>query len=55
MPPRLLSTPVELAVEPDLAAQEALFEKVAAEFAAPLLRLAPAKRVSHRATEFRLP
>jgi RNA polymerase sigma-70 factor (ECF subfamily) len=42
MPPRLLSTPLDLAAEPNLAGQEALFEKVAAEFAAPLTRLARA-------------
>ena len=42
MPPRLLSTPLDLAAEPDLAGQEALFETVATEFAAPLARLARA-------------
>ncbi len=38
----MISTPLDLAAEPQVAAQEALFEKVAAEFAAPLARLARA-------------
>src|SRR5881394_4059915 len=42
MPPRMTSTSLELAAEPDIASQEALFEKLAAEFAAPLTRLARA-------------
>jgi RNA polymerase sigma-70 factor (ECF subfamily) len=42
MPPRIIDTPLVIATEPDTAAQEALFEKVAAEFAAPLARLARA-------------
>ncbi len=41
----MISTPIELAAERDLAGQDALFEKVAAEFAAPLTRLARAHEV----------
>src|SRR6187397_59626 len=39
MPPRVISTSLDLATDPDTSGQEALFEKVAAEFAAPLARL----------------
>ncbi|MEO8064196.1 MAG: RNA polymerase sigma factor [Pseudomonadota bacterium] len=42
MSPRPISTSLDLAAEPDTAGQEALFEKAAAEFAAPLARLARA-------------
>ena len=42
MPPRVISTSLDLATDPDTSGQEALFEKVAAEFAAPLARLARA-------------
>lgn len=42
MQPRPLSPSLALAAEPDLARQEALFETVATEFAAPLARLARA-------------
>ena len=42
MPPRVISTSLDLATDPDTFGQEALFEKVAAEFAAPLARLARA-------------
>jgi len=38
----MIATPLDLAAGPDTAGQEALFEKVAAEFAAPLARLARA-------------
>jgi RNA polymerase sigma-70 factor (ECF subfamily) len=42
MPPRVISTPLDFAADADAAGQEALFEKIAAEFAAPLARLARA-------------
>ena len=42
MPPRVIDTPLAIAVEPDTAGQDSLFEKVAAEFSAPLTRLARA-------------
>ncbi|MEO8016286.1 MAG: RNA polymerase sigma factor [Pseudomonadota bacterium] len=38
----MISTPLDLASDPDTASLEVLFEKVAAEFAAPLTRLARA-------------
>jgi RNA polymerase sigma-70 factor (ECF subfamily) len=38
----MIDTPLAIAADPDTAGQEALFEKVAAEFAAPLARLARA-------------
>jgi len=41
----MISTSLDLTADPDTAAQEALFEKVAAEFAAPLTRLARAHEV----------
>ena len=45
MPSRTIATPLALAADPDAASLEALFEKVAAEFAAPLTRLARAHEV----------
>jgi RNA polymerase sigma-70 factor (ECF subfamily) len=42
MPSRMIDTPLAVAVEPDAARQESLFEKIAAEFSAPLARLARA-------------
>lgn len=45
MPPRMISTPFSLTADTDAAGLEALFEKVAAEFAAPLTRLARAHEV----------
>jgi RNA polymerase sigma-70 factor (ECF subfamily) len=45
MPLRTNATPLALAADPDAAGQDALFEKVAAEFAAPLTRLARAHEV----------
>jgi len=45
MPPRMISTPFALTADPDAAGLEALFEKVSAEFAAPLTRLARAHEV----------
>jgi RNA polymerase sigma-70 factor, ECF subfamily len=45
MPPRLITSPLALASTPDAAALDALFEKIAAEFAAPLARLARAHEV----------
>jgi len=42
MTPRPIATPLALAADPDSAGLEALFEKAAAEFAAPLARLARA-------------
>ena len=41
----MMSTPFSLTADPDAAGLEALFEKVAAEFAAPLTRLARAHEV----------
>ncbi|MBC8024685.1 MAG: sigma-70 family RNA polymerase sigma factor [Steroidobacteraceae bacterium] len=41
----MIATPLELAADSDAAGLEALFEKVAAEFAAPLTRLARAHEV----------
>jgi RNA polymerase sigma-70 factor (ECF subfamily) len=38
----MTATPLDISADPDIARQEALFEKVAAEFAAPLERLARA-------------
>jgi RNA polymerase sigma-70 factor (ECF subfamily) len=38
----MIATPVALTADPDTSGQEALFEKVAAEYAAPLARLARA-------------
>ncbi len=45
MPPRTSAAPLAPAANPDAADLEALFEKVAAEFAAPLTRLARAYEV----------
>jgi RNA polymerase sigma-70 factor, ECF subfamily len=45
MPPRMIATPLALTGDLDDAGLEALFEKVAAEFAAPLTRLARAHEV----------
>ena len=45
MPIRTVSTSLDLAAAPDTTGQEALFEKAAAEFAAPLMRLARAHEV----------
>jgi RNA polymerase sigma-70 factor (ECF subfamily) len=45
MPPRTLSTPLADAAVPETAGPDALFDKVAAEFAAPLARLARAHEV----------
>ena len=45
MPPRIIATPLASTAEPDAAGLEALFEKVAEEFAAPLARLARAHEV----------
>jgi RNA polymerase sigma-70 factor (ECF subfamily) len=45
MPPRIIATPLALTADPEAADLEALFEKVAAEFAAPLTRLARAHEV----------
>lgn len=45
MPPRTSAAPLSPTADPDAAGFEALFEKVAAEFAAPLTRLARAHEV----------
>lgn len=42
MPPRIFATPLNIHADLDSAAQEALFERVAADYAAPLTRLARA-------------
>jgi RNA polymerase sigma-70 factor (ECF subfamily) len=42
MTPRLIATPLDIAADLDVASQEALFEKIATEFAAPLARLSRA-------------
>jgi RNA polymerase sigma-70 factor (ECF subfamily) len=42
MPTRMITTPLAIAADTDGAGQEALFEKIASEFAAPLARLARA-------------
>jgi RNA polymerase sigma-70 factor (ECF subfamily) len=41
----MISTPIVIAAEPENARQDALFERIAAEFAAPLTRLARAHEV----------